>query len=109
MCAYISLLGLKGDFEVRVLRVYGSFLNSRIFDVAAKEFTNITDAVGYVISIALNYHLNCAISQIADLPDKSITVRYIMCCEAKTNTLDSAAENYVSGRLTHYGLHNKPE
>jgi hypothetical protein len=105
MCANISLLGLKGDFEVRVPRVNGGFINFCIFDVTAKEFTNITDAVGYVISIALSNHLNCAIRQIADPPDQLITVRYIMSCEAKTDTLDSAAKNYVFGGLAHYGVH----
>jgi hypothetical protein len=105
MCANIPLVGLKGDFEVRVPWVYGGFLNFRIFDVITKEFTNITDAVGYVISIALNYHLNCAISQIANPPDQLITVRYIVSGEAKTDTLDSAAKNYLFGALTHYCLH----
>jgi hypothetical protein len=103
--ANISLLGLKGDFEVCVLWVYRSFLNPRIFDVTAKEFTNITYTVGYVIGIALGDHLDGTIGQVADPPHQSITVRYIMSREAKADSLHSAAKNYVFCGLTHCSLY----
>jgi hypothetical protein len=103
--AIISLLGLKGDFEACVLWIHGDFFNFRVSDVTAKKFTNITDTVRHVISIALGDHLDGTIRQIADPSHQSIMARYIMSRETKADSLHPAAKNYVFGSQTHYGLY----
>jgi hypothetical protein len=56
----------KGDFEIRVLGVGGSFFGSGISHVTDKRLLYIPYAVIYIFRPTLSEHLNSAIRQVAD-------------------------------------------
>ena len=88
---------LKGYFEVRILGVEGDILDSGGTDIVGERFLNVANAIGYVVSKALNNHLNGAVGQVAGVAGQTITIGYIKGGETKADTLDPAGENYVSG------------
>ena len=55
---------LKGDFKSGMLTAYGRIFYLRVLDIAGETFGNIPQAVIYILSRALNKHLNRTIGQI---------------------------------------------
>lgn len=90
-------LELKSDFEVRVSRFRGDFLDSGISDVAGKIFLNLLDAVVNVVSRALGEHLDGAVRQVSDKTGELVAIGHPASSKTKTDALNPTGENYMSG------------
>jgi hypothetical protein len=90
-------LELKSDFEIHVSQIRGDFLDSGISDVAGKIFLNLLYAIVDVFRRALGEHLDGAVRHVADEAGELMAIGHPMSDKAKTNALDPAGENYMSG------------
>jgi hypothetical protein len=101
-------LGLKGDFEVEVLGIDGDFFYFCISYIAGKGALYFPDAVVDICIRALSKHLHSAIRAVADEAGQLVAIGYVKSSETKTDSLDSADENYMFGALAHYPFYIKP-
>ncbi len=83
------------------MRVEWNFLDFGLSDVAAERFFDVPDAIVYVVRMALGYHFNATVRQIANLAGQLITISCIKSGKAKADTLNPTGENYMSGGLAH--------
>jgi len=102
-CGSVQLpVGLKSDFEVRVLGVEGDFFDFGFPYIAGKGILDVPDAIGNIVGRALGEHFNGALRCVADKAGQLIAIGYTKSGEAKADTLDLADKNYMfSGHFSY--------
>jgi len=90
-------VNLESDPEIGMSRIGGDFLDSGISDVAGKIFLNLLYATVNVFRGALGEHLDGAVHEVADVTGELMATGHAVRGKAKTDTLDPADEDYVSG------------
>jgi hypothetical protein len=86
------------------LGIRGDFFDLRFSYIAGIVFFEVLYAILNVVGSTLSEHLDKAIRQVSDKTGKLVPVRRPVSGEAKTDALDPADENDVSGNhfLTNY-------
>jgi len=90
------------------LGVERNFFGLGFSDIIANLLLDLADAIVNIVRGALNNHLDCAVSEVADRARQLMAIGRIENRKSKTNTLDIAEKNYMFGNLTHYDRYTNP-